>query len=35
VTLKDEITVLERQRHGVDIRFAPVDRAMLAALLHH
>ena len=32
--LRHQITVLERQLHGDKIRFTPVDRALLAALLH-
>ena len=34
LTLRHQITVLERQLHGQKIRFAPADRALLAALLH-
>src|SRR5205814_4472719 len=32
--LRHQITVLERQLHGQKVRFAPADRALLAALLH-
>jgi hypothetical protein len=34
LTLRHQITVLERQLHGERVRFTPVDRALLAALLH-
>jgi hypothetical protein len=34
LALRHQITVLERQLHGQRIRFAPADRAFLAALLH-
>jgi putative transposase len=34
LALRHQITVLERQLHGEKIRFAPADRALLAALLH-
>ncbi|MFC7530124.1 integrase core domain-containing protein [Actinoplanes sp. GCM10030250] len=34
LTLRHQITVLERQLHGERVRFTPVDRAWLAALLH-
>jgi putative transposase len=36
LALRHQITVLERQlhRHGHRVRFAPADRALLAALLH-
>jgi hypothetical protein len=34
LALRRQITVLERQLHGKKIRFAPADRALLAALLH-
>jgi hypothetical protein len=34
LALRHQITVLERHLHGQRIRFAPVDRAFLAALLH-
>jgi len=34
LALRHQITVLERQLHGTRIRFAPADRAFLAALLH-
>ena len=34
LALRHQITVLERQLHGERVRFAPADRAFLAALLH-
>lgn len=34
LTLRHQITVLERQLHGQKIQFTPADRALLAALLH-
>jgi putative transposase len=34
LALRHQITVLERQLHGTRVRFAPADRAFLAALLH-
>src|SRR4051812_11157819 len=34
LTLRHQITVLERHLHGEKIRFTPADRAWLAALLH-
>ena len=34
LALRHQITVLERQLHGERVRFTPVDRALLAALLH-
>jgi transposase len=34
LALRHQIAVLERQLHGQKIRFAPADRALLAALLH-
>jgi putative transposase len=34
LALRHQITVLERQLHGQKVRFAPADRAFLAALLH-
>ncbi len=34
LALRHQITVLERHLHGEKIRFAPTDRAFLAALLH-
>lgn len=34
LALRHQITVLQRQLHGARVRFAPVDRAFLAALLH-
>jgi putative transposase len=34
LALRHQITVLERQLNGQKIRFAPADRALLAALLH-
>jgi putative transposase len=34
LALRHQITVLERRMHGEKIRFAPADRAFLAALLH-
>ena len=34
LALRHQIMVLERQLHGERVRFAPVDRAWLAALLH-
>ena len=34
LVLRHQITVLERQLHGVKIRFTAADRALLAALLH-
>jgi len=34
LTLRHQITVLERQLHGQKIQFSPADRALLAALLH-
>jgi transposase len=34
LALRHQITVLERQLQGAKVRFAPVDRAFLAALLH-
>src|ERR1700730_14396923 len=34
LALRHQITVLERQLHGARLRFAPADRAFLAALLH-
>jgi hypothetical protein len=34
LALRHQINVLERQLHGEQVRFAPADRAFLAALLH-
>jgi putative transposase len=34
LALRHQIVVLERQLHGEKVRFAPADRAFLAALLH-
>jgi putative transposase len=34
LALRHQITVLQRQLHGQKIRFTPIDRALLAALLH-
>ena len=34
LALRHQITVLERHLHGRKVRFAPADRAFLAALLH-
>jgi hypothetical protein len=34
LALRHQITVLERQLQGAKVRFAPADRAFLAALLH-
>jgi putative transposase len=34
LALRRQIVVLERQLNGEKIRFAPADRALLAALLH-
>ena len=34
LSLRHQITVLERQLHGQRVRFTPADRALLAALLH-
>jgi putative transposase len=34
LALRHQITVLERQLYGAKVRFAPADRALLAALLH-
>jgi hypothetical protein len=34
LTLRHQLTVLERQLGGARVRFAPADRAFLAALLH-
>jgi hypothetical protein len=34
LALHHQITVLERQLHGAKVRFAPADRAFLAALQH-
>jgi hypothetical protein len=34
LTLRHQITVLERQLHGEKVRFTPADRAFLAAPLH-
>jgi hypothetical protein len=34
LALRHQITVLQRQLHGKQIRFAQADRALLAALLH-
>jgi putative transposase len=34
LTLRHQITVLERQLGAAKVRFAPADRAFLAALLH-
>jgi hypothetical protein len=34
LALRHQLTVLERHLHGEKIRFAPTDRALLAALLH-
>jgi transposase InsO family protein len=34
LALRHQITVLQRQLHGHQIRFTPADRALLAALLH-
>jgi hypothetical protein len=34
LALRHQITVLQRQLHGQKVRFAPADRAWLAALLH-
>jgi putative transposase len=34
LALRHQITILERQLHGEKVRFAPADRALLAALLH-
>jgi len=34
LALRHQITVLERELHGARVRFAPADRAFLAALLH-
>jgi hypothetical protein len=34
LALRHQITVLERQLQGETVRFAPADRAFLAALLH-
>ena len=34
LVLRHQIVVLERQLHGERVRFAPADRAWLAALLH-
>lgn len=34
LALRHQIMVLERQLHGAEVRFAPADRAFLAALLH-
>jgi transposase len=34
LTLRHQITVLQRQLHGAKVRFTPADRAVLAALLH-
>jgi putative transposase len=35
LALRHQLAVLERQLHGARPRFAPADRAILAALLHH
>lgn len=34
LALRHQITVLERQLHSKKVRFTPLDRALLAALLH-
>jgi putative transposase len=34
LALRHQITILERRMQGEKIRFAPADRAFLAALLH-
>jgi hypothetical protein len=34
LALRHQIVVLQRQLHGRQVRFAPADQAMLAALLH-
>ena len=34
LALRHQITILERHLHGGKVRFAPADRALLAALLH-
>jgi hypothetical protein len=34
LALRHQITVLQRQLRGEKVRFAPADRAFLAALLH-
>jgi hypothetical protein len=34
LALRHQVMILERQLHGQKIRFTPVDRALLAALLH-
>jgi putative transposase len=34
LALRHQITILERQLGGAKVRFAPADRALLAALLH-
>jgi putative transposase len=34
LALRHQLAVLERQLHGQRVRFAPIDRALLAALLH-
>jgi hypothetical protein len=34
LALRHQITLLQRQLHGEEVRFNPADRALLAALLH-
>jgi hypothetical protein len=34
LALRHQLAVLERHLHGQNVRFSPVDRALLAALLH-
>jgi putative transposase len=34
LALRHQMTVLERQLGGARVRFAPADRALMAALLH-
>jgi transposase InsO family protein len=34
LALRHQVTVLQRQLHGQQVRFTPADRALLAALLH-
>jgi hypothetical protein len=33
LAVRDQITLLQRQLHGEEVRFTPADRALLAALL--
>jgi putative transposase len=35
LALRHQLDVLQRQLGGSRVRFAPTDRALLAALLHH